>query len=107
MTQYDNTKALTENAMAGVDITEPNEPQYFVVGEWIERSEMVPLERATGLMDPKADSVLTCEGMASEYIAIVEDDGAGTRNIIADGFKTAEEAFKYLDEKILKKGIDK
>lgn len=81
--------------------------KYYVVGEWIERSEMIPLERATGLMDPKADSVLTCEGMASEYIAIVEETEEGTSNIIADDFKTPEEAFKYLDEKILKKGIDK
>ena len=81
--------------------------KYYVVGEWIERSEMIPLERETGLMDPKADSVLTCEGMASDYIAIVEETEDGTSNIIADDFNTAAEAYKYLDEKILKKGIDK
>lgn len=96
--KYDKTKSLTENAMAGVDITEPSKSKYYVVGEWIERSEMIPLERATGLMDPKADSVLTCEGMASEYIAIVEETEEGTSSIIADDFKTPEEAFKYLDK---------
>lgn len=35
--KYDNNKSLTENAMAGADITDPNDPteyEYKVVEEW-------------------------------------------------------------------------
>ena len=99
--KYDNKKSLTENAMAGVDITEPSKPKYVVVQEWIIRSELNRIDRDGNM---KADTIMECNDLPNDYYAVMKCEEGGDFYDEVESFHTSEEAWELYDK--LMEGVE-
>lgn len=98
--KHDNTKSLTENAMAGVDITEPEPTDYKLCRiEVHSKSKVIPVNEDG---EQYLDTLFTFENDEDYYYAIYEnlgtdeDEDWAEYDYFEQDFDRAVEAYKKL-----------